>query len=286
MPLPELSNRPVARRRTALAGSLLLALALTVVAAVPAGAASLKRVDLGGANLERLSPNCGMDFSRDCVAEGKVTIFQAKSRGIAGRTMVAPFSGKLVAWSISLADVTTRPVTVGGQEHGAQKPFFDGVFGTPASARIAVLRRVEKNAKGAPKYRLVRQGPIQILNPFFGTAVTFTLEKPLNVLEDQVVALSVPTWAPALWKPRACNAVYDSMLDPEKCRTLLGQYGARTSRIPRGTDKCTLRQDSKTQEPNEALAKSRAQQQIDSDRRYGCYYGPQVMLYSATIVGK
>lgn len=269
-----------------LPGLLLACLCLLSAAfASSAGAASAQRVELGAGNLERLAPNCGRDFTRDCAAEGKVTIFQSRSEGIPGRTFEVPFRGKLVSWSISLAAATGKTVVSGGQEYGAQKPFFDSVFGSPASAGIAVLKQVEKKAKGAPKFKLVRQSPVEILNPYFGTTVTFALEQPLNVTTGQVIALTVPTWAPALWKPEACNAVGDSMLDPNRCEALFKLYSARTSRTPRGEDRCTLRRDPATQTPNEALAKTRPQTGIDSIRRYGCYYGPQVMLYSATIVG-
>lgn len=265
------------------------ALLLPLLAAPDGRAASAQRVDLGAENLERLTPNCGRNFSRDCVAEGKVTIFQSKAKGYSGRPFVVPFKGKLVTWSISLADVTRKEISVGPSNnpvvHSAQKPFFDDIFGAPASARVAVLKQVEKKAKGAPKFKLVRQTPVEILNPYFGTTATFALTKPLNVVKGQVIALTVPTWAPAMWKPRACNAVYDSMLDPDKCDALFKHYAARTSRTPRGADECRLGRDAKTGEPNEPLAKSRPQTGIDSVRRYGCYYGPQAMLYSATVVG-
>lgn len=264
-------------------------LLVSLLTASDGRAASAQRADLGAENLERLTPNCGRNFNRDCVAEGKVTIFQSKSKGFSGRPFEVPFRGKLVSWSISLADVTRKDISIGQGNnavvHSAQKPFFEGIFGAPASARVAVLKQVEKKAKGAPKFKLVRQTPVEILNPYFGTTVTFALTKPLNVVKGQMIALTVPTWAPAMWKPRACNAAYDSMLDPDKCEKLFKVYAARTSRTPRGDDKCTLRRDLTTGEPNEALAKSRPQTGVDSVRRYGCYYGPQAMLYSATVVG-
>lgn len=283
-------SRPVLSRRILfLAGLAAMLFGFALAGTGPtADAASVRRVDLGAENLERLTPNCGRNFSRDCVAEGKVTMFQSRSQGIPGRTFAVPFPGKVVSWSISLAAVTRTEVTVGTGEsavvHAAQKPFFDDIFGSPSSARIAVLKQVEKKAKGAPKFKLVRQSPVEILNPYFGTTVTFALERPLNVTKGQIVALTVPTWAPAMWKPRACNAVYDSMLDPDRCDALYKKYAARTSRNPRGEDKCTLRRDQATGEPNETLAKSRPQTGTASVRRYGCYYGPQVMLYSASIV--
>jgi len=290
-PSPHPAGRALRAARTlpplaAAIAALALALTLLAAAASPADAASVRRVDLGADNLERLAPNCGRNFNRDCVAEGKATLFQSRSKGVAGRTFEVPWPGKLVAWSISLADVTRKVLTVGGDEKAAQQPFFDGVFGGPSTARIGVLRRVEKKAKGAPKYKLVRQTPVQILNPYFGTTVTFALEKPLNVVKGHIVALTVPTWAPALWKPRACNDIGpNEVLDPERCEGMLKKYSYRTSRVPRGEDKCMLRQDPDTKELNEPLAKTRPQTGIDSVRRYGCYYQPQVVLYSATIVG-
>ncbi len=300
MPLTSPSSRPGGANTAPLSAGLkgatlsaavmsLLVTALLLVSAQPAEAASVRRVDLGSENLERLTPNCGRNFSRDCVAEGKTTIFQAKSKGIPGRTFEVPWAGKLISWSISLANATQKEITIGQEPdaivHAAQRPFFNGIFGSPSTARIAVLKRVEKKAKGAPKYKMVRQSPIQTLNPYFGTTVTFALEKPLNVIKGQIVALTVPTWAPSLWRPRACNETPGSVLDPDKCESLLSQYSSRVSRTPRGDDKCKLGIDRTTKEPNEALAKSRAQTGVGSVRRYGCYYGPQVMLYSATVVG-
>ena len=39
-------------------------------------------------------------------------------------------------------------------------------------------------------------------------------------------------------------------------------------------------------QPNEALQKTGPQQRVNSDRRYGCYYGSNVLLYTATVIGK
>ena len=35
-----------------------------------------------------------------------------------------------------------------------------------------------------------------MLNPYFGSTPIFALDHPLTVLQGQVVALTVPTWAP------------------------------------------------------------------------------------------
>lgn len=244
-----------------------------------------KRVELGGKNLETLKPNCGRDFSRQCVVEGKMTGFQALSAKSPGRNFVVPYNGKLVSWAISLADVTRRDVESNGVTQPAQLPAFGLFFGTTTSqARISILRQVEVRKKGAPRFKLVRQGPLVTLNPYFGSTVRFTLDQPLNVYKNNVVALTTPTWVPALWKPRVCDVLEFGIRDPEACEQAGKTFTWRASRMPQGKDECVISVDRESLEPNETLAKSRPQQTVDSVKRYGCYYGANALLYSATIV--
>jgi len=257
-----------------------LAAVLLVAFGTHAEAKSTQRIELGGANINTLKPNCGRDFTRDCTVEGKVTAFQSLSARIPGRNFVVPFNGKLVAWSISLA----QPTRVEVDDNPPQLPSFNEIFGPPAEAGISILRQVEKKKKGGPRFKLVRKSPVEILNPYFGTKVTFALDTPLNVFEDNVVALTIPTWAPALWKPRACNKTEFGDLDPGKCETATKNYTWRGSRVARGEpETCEL---SNVPEANEQLLKTAPQSGINSIRRYGCYYGANALLYSATIVGR
>lgn len=286
---------PVTGERPSKAGLALLAVAALVLTAIvflaglatrtgEAGAKSDRRITLGAAT-QNLKPNCGTDFSRDCTVEGKVTAYQVKrTDSPKPQPFTVPWSGKIISWSISLARPTTREIRDDGVTRPAQSPFFNQLFGNPAKARIAVLRRVNKNKKGAPYWKMVRQSPVQILNPYFGTTVRFALEKPLNVIPKQVVALTIPTWAPALWKPASCNFnAITGVADPGACRVAETNYTWRGSRA---VGKCRLGTDPDTGEPNEALEKTRPQQGVDSVRRYGCFYGSNALLYSATIVGK
>lgn len=265
----------------------LLGLSIFATGLIPATVADAKserRITLGKAS-RKLDPNCGKDFSRDCIVEGKVTGYQVKrSRSARERPFVVPWSGKVIAWSVSLARPTTRDISSGGSTRPAQKPFFDDLFGPPATARISVLRRVKKKEKGAPQYRMVRQGPVEKLNPHFGTTVHFALERPLNVIRNQVVALTIPTWAPVIWKPRVCNFnSVTGILDPGACRRAEENY---TWRASRSSKLCALGTNPNTGRPNEALEKTRPQQKVNSERRYGCYYGSNTLLYTATVVGK
>jgi hypothetical protein len=283
---PLTSDGPRAARILTLLTALLAVLAMAL--APQAEAKSTKLVELGARNIDTLKPNCGREFSRDCAVEGKVTAFQSLSARYPGRNFVVPFNGKLVAWSISLAQPTRVDIDLNKDDvtdYPAQLPSFNTIFGAPAQAGIAILRQVELKKKGGPRYKLVRRSPVQILNRYFGRKVTFALDTPLNVFEGNIVALTIPTWAPALWQPRACNDVgYEGGLDPERCSKATAAYTWRGSRVERGDPAtCGL---SNQGGPNEQLQKTAPQTHLDSVRRYGCYYGGSTLLYSATIVGR
>ncbi|HTU16388.1 MAG TPA: hypothetical protein VMF31_14470 [Solirubrobacterales bacterium] len=276
-----LSEQSVNRLQTLFLFALILAVMVPLpILGTPdsANAASAKRVELGKKNLS-LDPNCGRNFVRECTVEGKVTAYQALSKKNPGRNFVVPFDGKVVSWSIKLAKPLTKEVTEGALIHPAESPFFNELFGSPAQARIAVLRQVEKKKKGPPRYKMVRQSPVQVLNPYFGTTVQFALSEPLNVYKNNVIALTIPTWAPIIWKPAICNS---AEVKPTGCIQAERDYTWRGSRAP---DKCDISIDRDTGAHSIGLQKTRPQQKVDSVKRYGCYYGSNVLLYSATIVG-
>jgi hypothetical protein len=247
-----------------------------------ADAATRQRVVLGKSTT-KLEPNCGVaQADRLCAAEGRVTGYQVFAKGTdQKRTFNVPFKGKIVAWSISLAKPTKKRTKDTG---AAQLPFFNDLFGSPSQARIAVLRQVEKRKKGPPKYKMVRQGPTQILNPYFGSTVTFALSKPLNVVPDQVVGLTIPTWAPAFWQSGACDITANTgvVTDQSSCDISRKRYTWRGSR---GPTKCELGGDTQA-EVDASIASSHSQQKVNSVKRYGCYYTGSRLLYTATIVGK
>ena len=185
-------------------------------------------------------PACPATDETSCMAVGKVTVFQSMA-GLQRRPYVVPYNGKLVSWSITLA----RPTR-------AEIRGFNAFYGKPAQARVAVLRRVGKARP--PIYKMVRQSPIQSLNRHFGRTVHFALDRPLTVLKGQVVALTIPTWAPN-W---AVNLPEDNAW-----------------RASRNRKKCN---DSDIQDS------SRPQQKVGSNRQYGCYFTNTRFLYTATVV--
>jgi hypothetical protein len=235
----------------ALALAALLA-ALVVVARPGAAESAPLRVIVLGKTAETPPPSCPGKIVNNvevipCRVEGHVTGFQVNAGGVA-RPYEAPFDGKLVAWSITLA----KPSRVDTDSTTDEVGFFDEFLGEPSQARIGVLRPVEGSKP--PQYKLVRQSPLERLNPHFGSTPIFALEHPLTVLRGQVVALTIPTWAPMF----AFNVSAED-----------------TWRGSRLTDHCASKEDIQGGHPQQGVGKVKT---------YGCYYSNARLLYTATLV--
>src|SRR3982750_4352589 len=186
-------NSRTSRALALVAAACLLAALVAAVAPGSADPAPLRVVVLGQ-TAETPPASCPGKIVNNveitpCRVEGHVTGFQAIAGGVA-RPYEAPFEGKIVAWSITLA----KPSTVETPTTSNELSFFNEFLGSPSEARIGVLRPVEGSKP--PQYTLVRQSPLEVLNPYFGTTPIFALEHPLTVLQGQIVALTIPTWAP------------------------------------------------------------------------------------------
>ena len=237
-----------------LAGSACL-LAVLVIAAAPGSAdsAPLPVVVLGQTS-ETPSASCPGKIVNNveitpCRVEGHVTGFQTVAGGVP-KPYEAPFEGKIVAWSITLSRPSTKDTKTTTNEVG----FFDEFLGRPAEARIGILRPVEGSKP--PRYTLVRQSPIEVLNPYFGGSPIFALEHPLTVLKGQIVALTVPTWAPMFAFNVESNNTWSA------------------SRLP---EHCSSKEDIQGGHPQQGVGKTKT---------YGCHYTNARLLYSATLVKK
>jgi hypothetical protein len=228
-------------------------LALLVAAAWPGAADSAPvRVVVLGKTDSTPPPSCPGKIVNNvevipCRVEGHVTGYQAIAGGVP-RPYEVPFDGKIVAWSITLS----RPSRTDNDQMTNEVGFFNEFLGKPSQARIGVLRPVEGSSP--PKFTLVRQSPLQVLNPYFGSTVIFALDHPLTVLQGQVVALTIPTWAPMF----AFNVTDDNTW--------------RGSRLPQH---CSSKEDIQGGHPQQGVGKTKT---------YGCYYSDARLLYTATVV--
>jgi hypothetical protein len=240
-----------ARALSALALACLLSALLA--AAWPGAAASAPaRVVVLGQTASTPPPSCPGKIVNNievipCRVEGHVTGFQAIAGGVA-HPFEAPFDGKIVAWSITLS----RPSRTDTKTTTDEVGFFNDFLGHPSEARIGILRPVAKSSP--PKYTLVRQSPLEVLNAYFGGTVIFALEHPLSVLRGQVVGLTVPTWAPMF----AFNVANEN-----------------TWRGSRLAHHCTSKADIQNGHPQQVVGKIKS---------YGCYYSNARLLYTATLV--
>lgn len=146
-------------------------------------------IEVGKTAEEEPLPGC----PDNCLAVTRTTGFQVQIGG-KRNLLVVPENGKIVAWSIGLGSPGSKDVE-----------FFKR-FGETPSAGITVLESLRKKYKKGWKkdprtenaFRTVDHTPVQSLTPYFGQTVQFPLDQTINVKKGHVLALSVPTWAPAL----------------------------------------------------------------------------------------
>ena len=154
----------------------LIAACVALACAIAPAAAAARIVEVGQAATEA-APSCP---ANPCLAVSRTTGYQAKvvdSR----ETYVVPANGRIVAFTIRLGAPTRRQIS-----------FFEDSFGK-ASAGLSVIRRGERLFG-----RVVGASPIYQLSDYFGQTVQFPLERSLTVERGNIIALTVPTWAPAL----------------------------------------------------------------------------------------
>src|SRR5262249_34227271 len=125
-----------------------------------------------------------------------------------------------------------------------------GFFGTPPEARLAILRRIP--GSNPPRYSLVSQSAVKVLSPYLGQTVKFGSN--LKVEKNDIVGLTVPTWAPAFSQGLSSTNIW------------------RASRLP---GHCTNTPDIRQGEPR---------QRVGRGATYGCRYTTARLLYTATLV--
>jgi hypothetical protein len=161
--------------RTGLLAAVLAASLTLLAVAAPEAPARLTEVG-------KLDEGARGSCPRTCFAMSRTTGYQAKvgpNRGV----YTVPRDGRIVAWTVAL-----------GKPGPTQRQYFEERLGFGrAQAALVVLRPGNKLYN-----RVVAKAPLQNLEPYFGQTVQFPLVRTLPVKKGQVLALTVPTWAPVL----------------------------------------------------------------------------------------
>jgi hypothetical protein len=206
-----------------------VALAVCLLGAA-ASTASAKTYELG-ASTDGASVSC----PDNCFVVTRTTALQVRT-GTLRYPTTAPRSGRIVAFTLQLGSLSDRQIH-----------FFNSTYGGTSRIQLTVLR---PQARPARSYEVVATTGIFKIQPFFGTTVQFPLKTSLAARKGDIVALTVPTWAPIL----AVN--------------LPQEDGWRASRA----DSCT------------DLLTQTAQTTIGNATQYKCLYQTARVTYTATLV--
>lgn len=214
------------------------AIAACSVCLLSAAAADARVRELGS-NAPAATPSC----PTDCQAITRTSAYQVRV-GDLRKLYRIPHKGHIVAWTITLGDPAPDQIS-----------FFQdvapGSLGLgPPEARISVVRPGKRNKRGLP-HRLLAQSPVERLNRYFGSSPSFVLDEPIPVRAGNYVALTVPTWAPAL-------------------AVGLGQDNAWLSSRRKGD--C------------DNVSQRAATEAIGGIRHYGCTYRTARLMYTVTYV--
>lgn len=187
----------------------------------------------------------------DCQAITRTTGYQTSSGTVKNPYLIRR-DGYIVAWTITLGEPSDEQIAY----------FQDSAAGSlglgPPSARISVLRKGTKR-KNRLMHRLLAASPVERLDRYYGSSPSFVLEEPLRVERGSIVALTVPSWAPAF----AVNL---------------------------GRDFSWFSSRHKTEEPDQSgsrcgdVSQDAAQDAVGGLRRYECRYRTARLLYTVTFV--
>ena len=229
-----------------MAPAALLAAALSVPTA-----ASAAVIQVGQTKTPLTAPACpkGTSTSSCKIVLERTTAIQTKSDGVARPTVVKQ-DGWIVAFTVGLSRLSSNAKTVHSLLHG-----LDTAYGGTPQLILTVLK---PGAKGT--YTVQAQSGSYHLIPFLGRLLTEPLSLPpkfsaftaLPVKKGDVLALTVPTWAPIL--------TYNLSA---------GQYSYAQSR---------------SQNCDSAATSQTAQTSVGSSTKYGCAYTGTRVEYSATEV--
>jgi hypothetical protein len=237
--MPSRTSRPAftpsPRRGRRIAAALAVAALASIAFASVAGAAVEKTTVTLGQTSSTPDPSCP---NLPCQAVGSVTGFQI-SNGQTQNPFLVKTDGTVKSWTLTLAQPTN-----------SQRSFFNGFFGTPPEARLAILRRVP--GTNPPRYNLRRQGAVKVLTPYLGQTVKFG--SSLKVEKNDIVGITVSTWAPMFSQELAATNVWRASREPGAC-----------------TNSTDIRQG----QPQETVGKRAT---------YGCKYSTARLLYTATLV--
>jgi hypothetical protein len=165
--------------------------AAMLAAALP-GAADASEIVIGQTSSPLVAPSCpaGVSPSNCTIVLPQMTALETSSNGFADPTTVRQ-AGELVALDLGISSISSNPRTA-----AADVSYLDSTYGGPPEAAVTVLRPIGKRSRNLWTVAAESQ-PIE-LGSHLGQVDEFPLISELPVVPGEVIALTVPTWAPVL----------------------------------------------------------------------------------------
>jgi hypothetical protein len=215
---------------------ILLGLVATLCAlGVAAPIASAKLYELGESTAPVIT-SC----PDDCFVVTRTTALQVSTGGRTYPTTV-PTEGRIAAFTLQLGSLSDRQIS-----------FFNRTYGGTPRVQLTVLSQTSRQ-KPKRRYTATAQSEVFRITPWLGRTVQFPLETTLPVKKGDLIALTVPTWAPVL----AVN--------------LEKNNGWRASRPGRCGDPAMYTTQT-------------AQQVVGNEAQYKCLYQTAKLTYTATMI--
>ena len=166
------------------------ALAATLLAAVlvPA-AASAANIEIGVTASPIIAPTCPADAQGNAckIVLTQVTAYETRRDGVVNPTKIQE-AGVISSFTLGLtgtSTITAKDIS-----------YLDKTYGGPPEAQLTILRATGTSSR--PAFRVAAQSPVFKVQPELGQVAEFPLVAPLPVVRGELVALTVPTWAPVL----------------------------------------------------------------------------------------
>jgi hypothetical protein len=162
-----------------------------LLAPVPA-TASAATIEVGATTSPLIAPACppGVSQTNCTIVLTQMTAIEASRDGVANPTTITK-PGDLVAFSLGVSGLSKQSATV-----KSDIQYLNGAYGGPPEAQLTVLR--PRGKRSLHSWAVAAQSPDFQLLPFLGQVVEFPLATGLPVVPGEVLALTVPTWAPVL----------------------------------------------------------------------------------------
>jgi hypothetical protein len=175
--------------------TLALGAALLAAGVVP-GLACAQEIQVGSTTTALSPPTCPQEATvteteTDCaIVLTKTTAYETLSDGVSDPTVITT-PGVIDSFSLGVSGLVIQGATL-----SSELTTLDDNWGGPPSAQLTVLRPVASN--GGARWAVAAQSAVMPLQPYLGGVVELPVFPSIPVVKGEVLAITVPTWAPIL----------------------------------------------------------------------------------------